>query len=159
MRSLPESFSRVTDPAILITVEQGGYLEERGRSVLCEIVDSGSVSVFRSLTNELGKEWRYREEVKVESKFTERPLRIPHVIQGDVIYILIQMKSLHDVERRLNLANEWHEALEMNRMQFELVILHPNLPHTDQKKWKNIWPCDHTNIAYSGGQSHGQSVE
>jgi hypothetical protein len=104
--SLPESFSLVTDPTTLIPVERGGYLEGVGRSTLCEIVNSGSVSVPRSLAKELEEGWRYREEVKIVNPAGQREKRIPHVIQGEQVWVVATVTNLAKLERKLYESKE-----------------------------------------------------
>jgi len=133
----------------LIQIESGGFLEEFGAQKTVEVPPiKNTHCVPRALALVVGKGYRYREEVKFVTQFGERPIRIPHLIQGEECYLLIQIKKIADLERRRHVVNEWMDTIESTDYDFKLLILHPGFSDEYLIKWEELWSIEHVNLSY-----------
>tara|TARA_B000000441_G_C21747461_1_gene358988 strand:+ start:2122 stop:2580 length:459 start_codon:yes stop_codon:yes gene_type:complete len=133
----------------IIQIESGGFLDEYGTQKWVEVPQiKNTHCVPRALAMVAGEDYRYREEVKVQNEFGERPIRIPHLIQGEECFILVLIKKMIDLERRQHIVNEWMDALESYDLDFKLLILHPGFSEENLTQWEGLWPIQHVNIPY-----------
>lgn len=133
----------------IIQIESGGFLEGSGVQKWVEVPSiKNTHCVPRALAMVVEEGYRYREEVKVETQFGERPIRIPHLIQGKDCFLLVQIKKMRDLERRQHIVNEWLDAVESFDFDFKLLILHPGFSDENLTQWERLWPIQHVNIPY-----------
>ena len=136
----------------IIQVEKGGYIEGQGTLNWEEVPSIKKAQcVPRALAMKVEGNYRYREEVKVEIEFADRPIRLPHLLQGDDLFLLVRIQKMSDIERRLHDVNNWMEAFESSAFEFKLLILHPSSFTSIQiSTWQDLWPLQHYNISYEG---------
>lgn len=135
----------------IIQIESGGFLDGSGVQKWVVVPSiKNTHCVPRALAMVVGEGYRYREEVKVENEFGERPIRIPHLIQGEKCFLLVQIKKMRALERRQHQVNDWLEALEPFDLDIELLILHPCFPQEKLSVWKDLWPVQHLELSYRG---------
>ena len=134
----------------IIQVEKGGYLGGQGTLNWEEVPSIKKAQcVPRTLATKVEGDYRYREEVKVKIEFADRPIRLPYLLQGDDVLLIIRIQKMSDIERRLHDVNELMEMFESTDFDIKLLILHPSsLTPIETSKWQDLWPFQHRNIPY-----------
>jgi len=134
----------------IIQVEKGGYLEGQGILNWEEVPSiKKAQSAPRALAMKVEGDYRYREEVKVKIEFADRPIRLPYLLQGEDVLLIVRIQKMSDIERRLHDVNELMEVFESADFDIKLLILHPSsLTPIEISKWQDLWPLQHCNIPY-----------
>lgn len=134
----------------IIQVEKGGYLGGQGTLNWEEVPSIKKAQcVPRTLATKVEGDYRYREEVKVKIEFADRPIRLPYLLQGDDVLLIIRIQKMSDIERRLHDVNGLMEMFESTDFDIKLLILHPSsLTPIEISKWQQLWPIQHYDVPY-----------